>query len=533
MTLPLQELAYSEPENNIVRLTENGLEFSLYPSANPEAKTSLIPERPLRPGEQYRFHFNMTKCIGCRSCEVACNEQNGNPAEIRWRRIGEIEGGSWPDTSRFYLSMGCNHCLSADCLRGCPVDAYTKDPATGIVLHSAEACIGCQYCVWNCPYSVPQFNAERGVVGKCDMCHGRLTTGLEPACVNACPENAIEIEIVDQLEWRSDHAAANAPGMPAAGHTISTTRISLPQNAPKALERVDADTLRPEHPHLSLVWMTTLIQLAVGTLVAALCFRCTNPFVLTLICVVTLLALNISVLHLGRPAFAWRAIKMWRRSWLSREVLLFGLFFAALSSLTILSWFAALHTFDVAKSALLTLDVLAPIIGVAGILASARLYLVPARPAWNMVHTPIDFLLSSAVLGGAAVPLVLRATDALSELRLLARFTPIDCSQISTKPVIFAAALWMLNQIIRTIRLHRSSTYEHRASASLMNRDGCRGIFLVSFALVGLAVLLAAANQVDYVLLAALAGILATRYLFFVSVVPLNMALTFVRSVRA
>ena len=71
----------------------------------------------------------------------------------------------------------------ADCLHGCPVDAYKKDPVTGIVLHSTEACIGCQYCVWNCPYSVPQFNAERGVVGKCDMCHGRLTTGLEPACV--------------------------------------------------------------------------------------------------------------------------------------------------------------------------------------------------------------------------------------------------------------------------------------------------------------------------------------------------------------
>ena len=130
----------------------------------------------------------MTKCIGCRSCEIACNEQNGNPTEIRWRRIGEIEGGTYPNTSRHYLSMGCNHCLDADCLKGCPVDAYTKDPVTGIVLHSADACIGCQYCVWNCPYSVPQFNAERGVVGKCDMCHGRLTDGLEPACVNACPE---------------------------------------------------------------------------------------------------------------------------------------------------------------------------------------------------------------------------------------------------------------------------------------------------------------------------------------------------------
>jgi formate dehydrogenase iron-sulfur subunit len=213
------------------------------------ADPQLIPQRPLEIGEQYRFHFNMTKCIGCRSCEIACNEQNGNPAEIHWRRFGEIEGGTWPDTQRSYLSMGCNHCLDAACLKGCPVDAYTKDPATGIILHSADACIGCQYCVWNCPYSVPQFNPERGVVGKCDMCHSRLSDGLEPACVNACPESAIEIEIVNMAAWREDFAAAESPGMPAAGHTISTTRITLAESAGK-LEHVDLGHLQREHAHL-------------------------------------------------------------------------------------------------------------------------------------------------------------------------------------------------------------------------------------------------------------------------------------------
>jgi formate dehydrogenase iron-sulfur subunit len=91
----------------------------------------------------------------------------------------------------------------------------------------------------------------------------------------------------------------------------------------------------------------------------------------------------------------------------------------------------------------------------------------------------------------------------------------------------------MLNQIIRTIRLHRSSTYEHRASVALLNTDGLRGIFLVSFAFVGLVILLAASHQPAYVLPAAVAGVLSARYLFFVSVVPLNMALTFVRSVHS
>jgi formate dehydrogenase iron-sulfur subunit len=67
---------------------------------------TLIPARPLERGEQYRFHFDMTKCIGCKCCVVACNEQNGDPAAINWRRVGELEGGHYPSVQRHHLSMG-------------------------------------------------------------------------------------------------------------------------------------------------------------------------------------------------------------------------------------------------------------------------------------------------------------------------------------------------------------------------------------------------------------------------------------------
>ena len=395
MALPLHDRA--QDGDTIVRLTlEDSLKpLEAAPIAMPPPARMLIPDRPLMPGEQYRFHFNMNKCIGCRSCEVACNEQNGNPSEIRWRRIGEIEGGVYPDTSRHYLSMGCNHCLDAECLKGCPVDAYKKDPVTGIVLHSADACIGCQYCVWNCPYSVPQFNAERGVVGKCDMCHGRLTDGLEPACVNACPEGAIEIEIVDTLEWQSDYALAESPGMPEAGYTMATTRITLPPDSDSPLERVDAGHIRPEHAHLSLVFMTTFMQAAAGSLVAALLFRAVQPLLLVALLAITSLALNISVFHLGRPAYAWRAIKMWRRSWLSREVLLFGLFFLMLTTFTAFScisvlpavWMTRLYLTDfidllhhsAASLGLAAVGIATAILGIAGNFASASIYVVRAR----------------------------------------------------------------------------------------------------------------------------------------------------------
>ena len=164
--------------------------------------------------------------------------------------------------------MSCNHCLEPTCLEGCPVDAYSKDPLTGIVRHSADACIGCQYCTWNCSYGAPQFNPERGVVGKCDMCHGRLELGQSPACVSACPQGAIQIEIVNVADWRAAVASATAAtGIPVADHSLSTTRISLPPLPPNA-GPVDVTHVKPEDPHWPLVVMTVLTQLSAGALAA-------------------------------------------------------------------------------------------------------------------------------------------------------------------------------------------------------------------------------------------------------------------------
>jgi formate dehydrogenase iron-sulfur subunit len=540
MALPLHERAQDGNSDTLVRLTLDDFlkPLASAPANPPSLAPMLIPDRPLEPGEQYRFHFNMTKCIGCRSCEIACNEQNGNPTEIRWRRIGEIEGGTYPNTRRHYLSMGCNHCLDADCLKGCPVDAYTKDPVTGIVLHSADACIGCQYCVWNCPYSVPQFNEERGVVGKCDMCHGRLTDGLEPACVNACPEGAIEIEIVDMLGWRSDYALAESPGMPAAGHTISTTRITLPPDTATKLERVDAGRIAPEHAHLSLVFMTTLMQAVTGSLVFALLFHAAQPALMIALLAIAAVALNISVFHLGRPAYAWRALKMWRRSWLSREVLLFGLFFGALAGLTVgrclntfpAIWLNRLHLTGIGwlqqrpatTLALLALGIIAAALGTAGTIASSFIYLVPARPSWNMVHTPIDFLLSAALIG-ATLPAVL-STILASTLPAL-----LQPAVFPFWPVALFSLVWIANHAARLIRLNRSAIFEHRAAAALLNLPGLRAALIGSFACAAVVPLAWVTANFAVACAAAIVAVLLARYLFFVSVVPLNMALTFTR----
>ncbi|HJT90311.1 MAG TPA: DmsC/YnfH family molybdoenzyme membrane anchor subunit, partial [Bryobacteraceae bacterium] len=449
-------------------------------SRRTRAPEPLIPARVPEPGEQYRFHFDMSRCIGCRCCEVACSEQNNNPVERNWRRVGELEGGAYPFTQRFHLSMGCNHCLDAACLRGCPVDAYRKDAATGLVLHSADTCIGCQYCTWNCPYGVPQYNAERGVVGKCDMCYGRLAEGSAPACAEACPEEAIHVELVNIAEWRADYAAADAPGMPAAEYTLSTTRITLPAAISPGLEKADYHRVRPEHPHLPLVFTLVFTQLAVGAFLCLPIFRVTGFAAVAAPLAVALLSLASSTLHLGRPIHAYRALRMWRRSWLSREVLAFSLFAGAASLCALLPWRA--------------LEFGAGLLGLAGITCSACIYLVPARPAWNTRHTVLDFHLTAWILG----PLFLAALGA----------------PVSPLLPLGAAAAQLLNQVARFLELTGSDEFELRASARLLGGDFKTPLFARVLLLIGGGMVLPLLHLPALALLAAAGGEWIGRYLF-------------------
>src|SRR5512142_2940847 len=127
MPLPLTSTPVEElPLFDWLRAREHIGAESFSPGVTARGAEPRIPGHLPRAGEQYRLHVDMTKCIGCKCCVVACNEQNGNPADILWRRVGEIEGGTYPFTQRHYLSIGCNHCLEPTCMTGCPVDAYFK-----------------------------------------------------------------------------------------------------------------------------------------------------------------------------------------------------------------------------------------------------------------------------------------------------------------------------------------------------------------------------------------------------------------------
>jgi DMSO reductase iron-sulfur subunit len=478
--------------------------------------SGLIPTRALRAGEQYRFHFDMTKCIGCQCCVVACNEQNGNPAAINWRRVGEIEGGYYPDTQRFHLSMGCNHCLEPSCLIGCPVEAYTKDPVTGVVVHSADACIGCQYCTWNCSYGVPQYNPERGVVGKCDLCHHRLSDGMAPACVAACPEEAIEIEIVNIAEWREDYLSANAPGLPSAGDSISTTRVTLPPGILPDTDRVDREHLELQDPHWPLVFMLVLTQLSVGAFAALWVLdllhaggRMAWPTFASL--AIAAASLGASTMHLGRPIYAWRAMRGLRRSWVSREVLALSLFAFAAAAYAQLSFL---------QSPLrLWAGGFTVVFGLLGIFCSARIYLIRARPAWNSQLTVAAFYATALLLGPLFVAGITGAAPSWLVWAAIA-----------------GGALQLFVSATRLLWLSRSEEFELRASALLLSRQ-LRTPFLTYLLLLlvgGIVVPLAgfSKHSVATALTCAFIAELIGRWLFFVSVVPKNTAASFVAAQR-
>ncbi len=143
-----------------------------------------------------------TLCVGCRGCEAACAETNGNPpppegddvfskrretTEKAFTVVNKVEGAK----DRFAKKQ-CMHCLSPGCASACPVRAMNKTPE-GPVVYDPSACLGCRYCMVACPFDVPkyEYNSNAPWVRKCTFCADRQKKGLKPACTEVCPSGAL------------------------------------------------------------------------------------------------------------------------------------------------------------------------------------------------------------------------------------------------------------------------------------------------------------------------------------------------------
>jgi len=161
------------------------------------------------------FFFDVSKCIGCFACEIACKQENNLRPHVdeepgatgpRWRRVYEYESGVYPDVTVYYVSISCRHCANPPCLEVCPSGAIRVAEKTGIVVVDKDKCIGCAECFSACPFGIPQFD-DNGLMEKCDFCAGRIAQGLSPACVDACPTGAINFGPLNELSYYAGYKA--------------------------------------------------------------------------------------------------------------------------------------------------------------------------------------------------------------------------------------------------------------------------------------------------------------------------------------
>ena len=174
---------------------------------------------------RWGFTVDLKRCIGCYGCVEACKTENGTPPEIFWMKVykrneDELKA-SWP-----FIPTRCNHCENAPCATACPTGA-THQRGDGIVVIDYDQCIGCEACIIACPYQanslwfhgegyygteltpyeeqVYDIGRRKGTAQKCTFCHHRLDRGMDPACVETCPTDALNCGDLDNPETEINH----------------------------------------------------------------------------------------------------------------------------------------------------------------------------------------------------------------------------------------------------------------------------------------------------------------------------------------
>lgn len=139
---------------------------------------------------KFGFVIDNRKCIGCHACTVACKSEHDVPVGVNRTWVKQTEKGTFPNTRRVFSVTRCNHCTDAPCVSICPTEAlFIRED--GIVDFNNDRCIGCKSCMQACPYDALYIDPETSTAAKCNYCAHRTDIGLEPACVNVCPEHAI------------------------------------------------------------------------------------------------------------------------------------------------------------------------------------------------------------------------------------------------------------------------------------------------------------------------------------------------------
>lgn len=325
---------------------------------------------------------DLQRCVGCQTCTAACKQANATSPFVQWRRVLDIEAGSYPNVSRTFVPVGCQHCEDPPCMHVCPSTA-TRRRADGIVTIDYDICIGCAYCAVACPYQArfkidaPSFAYGRsamqnetmredphriGVAQKCTFCSDRIDFGLDnglipgvdpqatPACVNACIADALSFGDIDdpnsnvsrllrtQKHFRMHAEIGTEPGFyyvydKTDGDEPTSPGAHQLSSPTPAAGAIRTKGVEPWHQP-SWDWKAAGNFLCGGTGIGLFTFAAVATFLGTpplplapLAILLVAVGLFLVLLKIGRP---WRfayVLRQPQRSWMAREAWLALIFF--------------------------------------------------------------------------------------------------------------------------------------------------------------------------------------------------------------
>ena len=403
---------------------------------------TITSESPTEGKKRYGMVVDLNRCVGCQTCTMACKHANDTPPTVQWRRVVDVELGSFPDVQRLFMVTGCQHCENPPCVPVCPTGA-TAQRADGLVTMDYELCIGCSYCAVSCPYQArtivhetnsyfggeltPQEKAtahpERvSVMSKCTFCVARIdeaeVTGkvpgvdheVTPACSSACIAKAIHFGDFNNPQSNVSELAATRKTFQMHEELGTNPQIryiyDLPQSTPGRDARADeiGDEVYGDPSHAltgrrQQFWdwkgATNFILGGMGSGLIFMSWLGTMfgqvnqtflPWINAAGAAVMALGLLTLLFKIGRPFRILNALRRPQSSWMSREIYLAAAFFPAVA-LDFLPWL-----FDMPVAGPQGLTVLHGLIGLgsAGFLfAQARiLFAAKGIPAWRAPLIP-------------------------------------------------------------------------------------------------------------------------------------------------
>lgn len=339
------------------------------------------------------FIFDCDLCVNCKACSAACILENS--FNVKPRSVITFNSEISAIFPVLNLSIACNHCEIPVCMNGCPSSAYFRESSSGAVIVDDKKCIGCRYCIWNCPYDAPKFDPDKRVIGKCHLCYSRTGSGIMPACADACPTGALRFGDIEDIKneikpfWYPKRELN--PASKITGRSIDIPLKIVPASSFREIMSNAMKVRKSIESESSLVLFSFLTAISVSLMSSSIIKGVLPGKVLFIS--LTLVPGLFSVFHLGKWTRGWRAVANIKSSPLSREILLY-LIYILISCYSIIYEVPWLMISSAAVGFLL-------------LLAIDSVYIYSVRSISVFMHTGQTFLTSLLIisfLAGSIIP---------------------------------------------------------------------------------------------------------------------------------